>query len=115
MKKPALIALLSLGIATLLLLTGIFIGRNSLPATAQPTVTTRIADQIGTESKLLNINSADLWQLQELPGIGEVLAQRILDYRAKKGTFTSLQQLMDVEGIGRSKLENILELICLED
>ena len=64
---------------------------------------------------LLNINTADIWQLQELPGIGETLARRIVDYRAAHGRFTSLQQLLDVEGIGSAKLEAILEFICLED
>jgi len=109
MKKPALIVMICIAAATLILLIGVFIGRNSL--TVPPLPETLAA----TEHDLLNINTADLNRLQELPGIGEVLAQRIIDYRNAHGSFTSLQQLMDIEGIDRGKFDRILELICLED
>ncbi len=118
MKKPVLVALLSICITAIVFLAGIFVGRNSLspagavPASAALGGTASLTD---TGSRLLNINSADIWQLQELPGIGELLAQRIVDYRTAHGRFTSLQQLIAVEGIGQNKLENILGLICLED
>ena len=117
MKKPATIALLSVGIAAILFLAGIFVGRNSLPAPSflpaqaiQPAST-----NAGTHARLLNINTADIWQLQQLPGIGEMLAQRIVDYRSAHGSFTSLEQLLDVDGIGSAKLQAIIEFICLED
>ena len=53
-----------------------------------------------TDSGLININTATAAQLDTLPGIGPVLAQRIIDYRQANGPFTSLSQLMLVEGIG---------------
>ncbi|MDD2430897.1 MAG: helix-hairpin-helix domain-containing protein [Firmicutes bacterium] len=56
---------------------------------------------------LLNINTADYDQLVELPGIGPVLAERILTYRLEKGRFLSLDELMEVRGIGEKLLLKI--------
>ena len=114
MNKPALLAIISVSIALLVFLSGIFIGRSSaisLPASPASVVT----PTQGSNSDRLNINTANILQLQELPGIGEVLAQKIVDYRDSIGGFSSLYQLLEVDGIGNTKLNNILELICLED
>ena len=59
----------------------------------------------------LNINTAAQNELMTLPGIGEVLAQRILEYREQNGNFSNTAELMNVEGIGSAKLEAILDLI----
>lgn len=48
-----------------------------------------------------------------LPGIGEVLAERILLYRTEHGPFTYVEQLLYVEGIGEKKLEELLDLITI--
>ena len=65
-------------------------------------------------SGLININTASVALLDTLPGIGPVLAQRIIDYREAHGPFTSLSQLMLVEGIGEKRLADILDLITIE-
>ena len=52
------------------------------------------------------LNSATLSQLMTVPGIGEVYAQRILSYREMYGDFTSLEQLMEIDGIGESRFES---------
>ena len=57
----------------------------------------------------ININDSDLKQLDALPGVGPVLAQRILDYRESNGRFSEVSQLSNVEGIGKSKLKTISE------
>ena len=54
----------------------------------------------GSGGALLNLNTADLAALDTLPGVGPVLAQRILDWRAEHGRFTSVEELGEVTGIG---------------
>ncbi|MCK6601169.1 MAG: helix-hairpin-helix domain-containing protein [Bacteroidetes bacterium] len=57
--------------------------------------------------KPLNLNRASLQDLTDLPGIGEKTAQRILEYRAEIGKFSSGDQLLNVKGIGKKKLSQI--------
>ncbi len=59
----------------------------------------------------VNINTADQKALESLPGIGPVIAQRILDYRQAHGPFAQIEDIMDVSGIGPSTFEKIRDLI----
>jgi competence ComEA-like helix-hairpin-helix protein len=63
----------------------------------------------------IDINRAEPWLLEALPGIGEVLAQRIVDYRGTNGPFKRTEDLLKVSGIGEGTLENIKDYITVSD
>lgn len=63
---------------------------------------------------LVSLNSATQQELEErLPGVGEKLAQRIVEYRDQHGGFQSLEELKNVEGIGDKTLEKIKPYLSL--
>lgn len=64
-------------------------------------------------STLININTATAEELQQLPGIGPAYAGRILEWRVQNGRFTSIDQLIEIRGIGEKRLENIRPLVTL--
>ena len=65
----------------------------------------------GVPTGPLDLNTATLDQLEELPGVGPVLAQRILDYRLKQGRFTSVDELREVSGIGDLRFAELKDLV----
>ena len=62
----------------------------------------------------INLNTAQAIELETLPGIGAVLAERIIRFREENGGFLSTEQLMDVEGIGEVKYQELKDLIYVE-
>ncbi|CRK55496.1 Helix-hairpin-helix DNA-binding, class 1 [Alloactinosynnema sp. L-07] len=61
----------------------------------------------------MDLNTASLIQLDTLPGVGSVTAQRIVEWRSKHGRFTKIDQLREVEGIGQSRFETLRELVTV--
>lgn len=84
---------------------------------ADPTrLSLNVPGVIETESpQKVNINRADAWLLQALPGIGEVRAQAIVDYRQENGPFKNINEIVDVEGMGLATFEQIKSLITVID
>lgn len=64
-------------------------------------------------TRIVNINTASLKELQGLRGIGATYARRILEYREKNGKFISVDELLRVKGIGKKRLESIRPFIKL--
>ncbi len=62
---------------------------------------------------MLNLNTATLAQLEELPGIGKATAERILEYRQKSGGFKKIEDLMNVRGIGEKSFLKLKPLITV--
>lgn len=61
----------------------------------------------------IDLNTATAAQLDDLPGVGAVTAQRILDYRTERGHFTAIEQLRQVDGIGESRYTKLKDLVTV--
>jgi competence ComEA-like helix-hairpin-helix protein len=74
---------------------------------------------IGEVSQLnpqkIDINRAEAWLLEALPGIGPVKAQAIIDYRQQNGGFSDISEILHVPGIGKTIYEKIKDLITVGD
>ena len=110
MKKPFYTALVIVSILTLALTVGLFYIRNN--EDRQITLSYISADT-KPDSSLMDLNSATAEQLQTLPGIGPKLAQRIISYRDANGGFRDFSELLNIEGLGKGRVESILPLITL--
>ncbi|MBA7642005.1 hypothetical protein ES703_49691 [subsurface metagenome] len=73
----------------------------------------RLGEEI--QPQKIDLNRAEAWLLEALPGIGEVRAQAIIDYRHQNGPFRNISELTKVEGIGITTYEQIKQLITVAD
>lgn len=71
-------------------------------------------DATGQPQKI-DINRAEPWLLEALPGVGAVLAQRIVDYRRQNGPFRTTSDITEVSGIGTGLYERIKDMIAVSD
>ena len=109
----------------LLLLTAAFLGalayfaaRAERPAGAGAGYTVTVektvpAEEIVSVEEPVNVNTAAAEELERLPGIGPVLARSIVEYREEHGAFRTVDELMNVSGVGQAKLDAIRNDITL--
>jgi competence protein ComEA len=88
----------------------ILVGRSATPGGLAASASTAAPDATGA---LVNINTATLDQLDSLPGVGPVTAQKILEWRAAHGAFSSVDELMEVDGIGEKTLADLAPHVTL--
>lgn len=69
------------------------------------------ASDLEEASERIDLNSASDAELQTIPGIGEVLARRIIDYREANDGFRTVEELMDIKGIGEKTFAKIVDYV----
>ena len=79
-----------------------------VPDLAEPEIG---APSVSSESGLIDVNRATAEQLEELPGVGPSIARAIVDHREANGPFHTVDELLEVRGIGPSRLEQIRALV----
>lgn len=122
MKKGSRFLLIGITLFCCGLVIGILMGRwmnrydVTLTVNDQPTLSTADAPKESKEERyLINVNSASADLLDTLPGVGPVIAQRIVEYRNENGPFTSKTELLNIDGIGAETVLKLYDLITLED
>ncbi len=108
--KNSIIGLLKTLVLGLVITTSLLVSAGKEDAkSAQETQKSASSEQ----ARLVNINTADLDELMTLPRIGPAIGQRIIDFRSEHGKFNTLEELMNVKGIGTKTFETLRPLIKL--
>jgi competence protein ComEA len=89
--------------------TQVVVPRRAPPVTAG---SAEAGDAATAASGPVHLNTATLEQLDELPGVGPVTAQKIIDYREQHGAFSSVDDLDSIPGIGPARLEQLRDLVA---
>lgn len=108
----------ALTVLFLVVCTVLFFSRNSAENQVYcgtESVATSEAAQTAEEILLININTADKDELMLLTGIGEITAENIIAHRNEKGNFLTIEEIMEVSGIGEKKFEAIKNYITVGD
>lgn len=123
MKNPRFCILTLLTVSICAFLLGFFLGRQT--GTVQLQIGAEVTQhpvrisspstptENSENSFPINVNISTAQQLTALPGIGDVLADRIITYREQYGDFISLEELMDVPGISQKRFDAIKDLITI--
>lgn len=93
-------------------------GQSSTNSNSVALSTSRRDETTGAQTKpneaCLNLNLATAHELITLPGIGEVMAKRIIDYRERHGRFRRPEEIIIIEGFSERKYRAIARIVCIE-
>ncbi len=110
MKAKSLVMFL---VCTMVLVTSANYGISADKSVEKPVVETSAADIGSLGADKLDLNQADTEMLTTLPGIGPKTAEKITAYREANGPFRSVEDLLNIKGIGPEKLEKIRMMVTL--
>ena len=108
--KKAEILIICITIAFVFSIVGFFVGRSTAPGYQS---TTTGDSNTGIVDGKIDLNSATAKQLALLPGIGDKIAENIVQYRQEHGPFVSVYDLLNVDLIGEKRLNDILDYITV--
>ena len=86
----------------------------SIDSSSQKPVEQTSISQSESGKPCVNLNTATAEELKELPGIGEVMARRVIDYREHHGRFQRPEEMIIIEGFSEKKYRGIANQICVE-
>lgn len=109
MKNTKYIIIL-LTVAVLAFMSGLFLGRYHYDGTISALV-----EQKSPSAGKVDLNNGTMDELCLIPGISEIMAQRIIDYREENGPFDSIEELCQVSGISETRLEELRGYIKVGD
>ncbi len=83
-------------------------------SSSQPQIDQPSVSQSQTHKQCVDLNTATAQQLKDLPGIGDVMAQRVIDYRERHGRFRRTEDIIIIEGFSEKRYRAIAEMICVQ-
>ncbi len=106
---------LALKVAAIIAVWGLcgVIGQAQSPTTGATTPTRQTKPQAKTPANPINLNTATVTELEELPGVGPAIAARIVEYRQKNNGFKKLEDVMNVRGIGEKLFLKLKPMITI--
>lgn len=87
----------------------------SSPASQTASPFSSVGEKEVLVEKSIDLNTASEEELEKLPGIGPVLAERIISYRRENGGFLDIEELMDVDGIGEKLFQKVQDFITVSN